>query len=87
MYHSGQLPMSNGIYENRLHRARWQLFDPETRTYLHLSGTGTTSDATYAWSGTVTQARTLHERAMIRREPWPWQLLHPETRDLFEVAA
>lgn len=87
MYHSGQLPMSNGIYENPLHRARWQLFDPETRTYLPMSGTGTTTDATWAWSGTIAQARCLKAFYDESGAPFPFQLRHPVTGDMFEVAA
>lgn len=87
MFHSGQLPMSNGIYENPLHRARWQLFDPGTRTHLHLSGTGTTGDATWAWSGSIAQAQRLRARFFAHNWPFPFELKHQGTGDLFEVPA
>jgi hypothetical protein len=86
MYHSGQLPMSNGLYENQLYRARWWLFDPETRTYLHMSGTGTTRDATWAWSGTIAQARSLQTFYAESGAPFPFRMRHPVTGDMFEVA-
>lgn len=51
-----------------------RLYNPTTRAYLHLSGTGETPRIDYAWSGTRAQAQTLRDRAKTRGEEFPYRL-------------
>ena len=51
-----------------------RLYNPTTRAYLHLSGTGETPRIDYAWSGTKAQAQTLRDRAKTRGEAFPYRL-------------
>lgn len=87
MFHSGQLPMSNGIYANPVFGDRFHLFDPARRVYLHFSGTGETTETAWAWSGRIGQAQRMRALFFARNLPFPFELKHPVTGDLFEVPA
>lgn len=50
----------------------FRLWDPESRTYLHLSGKGTTASVDHSWLGFSYQAENLRQRAAIRGEDWPF---------------
>jgi hypothetical protein len=50
-----------------------RLRDPATEEFLHLSGSGTTRDETYAWIGFKHQARALRAKAIAAGQPWPFR--------------
>lgn len=58
-----------------------RLRDPKTKTFLHLSGTGTTTDKNLSWLGYPYQAQTLQQQAKTRGEDWPFR---PIARTLLE---
>ena len=43
----------------------WHAYDPETKQWLHLSGSGLTKDRAYAWCGYDHQLECLKARAGI----------------------
>lgn len=51
-----------------------RLWNPETRMYLHMSGTGETRDVNYSWRGFVRQAEALRERAAVVGNQWPYHM-------------
>lgn len=55
-----------------------RLFDPWKKEYLHLSGTGTTKNTTYAWIGTKRQAKTLRDQAVESGQQWPYKAVSSE---------
>lgn len=50
----------------------FRLWDPASRTYLHLSGAGTTELVDQSWLGFSYQAENLRQLAAIRGEDWPF---------------
>jgi len=60
-------------HANRLAQNMIRLRDPNTEEFLHLSGSGTTRDATYAWIGFKHQARALRAKAIASGQPWPFR--------------
>lgn len=50
-----------------------RLWDPAAKAWLHLSGTGMTTDPAYAWTGTKRQARTLRDRSLAAGQAWPYR--------------
>jgi hypothetical protein len=63
-------PINTQYHRTDNNRVRFKI--PRTKTYLHLSGAGTTEGTAYAWSGTKEQAKKLRDRAKIRGEDWPF---------------
>lgn len=51
-----------------------RLWNPVTRNYLHLSGSGETQGTAHAWAGTRDQARSLRDRAKTRNQHFPYVL-------------
>ena len=49
-----------------------RLWNRETKSYLHLSGKGETTDVNHSWLGFSYQADALRQRAAIRGEGWPY---------------
>lgn len=75
-------PNRNGFaaHENpRMHR----LWNPSTKRYLHLSGTGETDDINLSWLGHPHQADTLRNRALADSKPWPYRR---RSRNVAQVA-
>lgn len=70
-------PIDHAMNE-RMHFARLnqqyrvRLFNPETRQYLHLSGTGETKGTDYSWCGWRHQAARLKAAAKRDGAPWPY---------------
>ncbi|WP_299938630.1 hypothetical protein [uncultured Pelagimonas sp.] len=53
-----------------------RLRDPVARSYLHLSGSGTTKDINYSWLGSRAQAKRLQAQAERRGQDWPFCKVH-----------
>ena len=49
-----------------------RLWNRETKSYLHLSGQGETTDVNQSWLGFSYHADALRQRAEIRCEGWPY---------------
>jgi hypothetical protein len=49
-----------------------RLWNRETKSYLHLSGQGETTDVNQSWLGFFYQADALCQRAEIRCEGWSY---------------
>jgi hypothetical protein len=71
-------------FEIMLSKSKVRLHDPKTGAFLHLSGTGTTTNQHLSWLGHMHQAGTLKHRAKARGEDWPFQ---PVPRDDPDVIA
>jgi hypothetical protein len=50
-----------------------RLWNPQTRKYLHASGSGEVQSEVYAWRGFYRQADVLMQRAQIRGDEWPYE--------------
>lgn len=50
-----------------------RLRDPNSRQYLHLSGTGLTRGKDYSWIGTRAQASALKKLAKASGNDWPFR--------------
>lgn len=64
-----------------LSRSMVRLRDPETKAFLHMSGSSTTPNTNWSWLGYQYQAETLKKRAKIRGENWPFQLVDRDSLD------
>lgn len=49
-----------------------RLWNRDTKSYLHLSGLGETTDVNHSWLGFSHQAEALRQRAITRAEDWPY---------------
>lgn len=56
-------PVENARRRFTVRHYCFQAWNPETRKYLHLSGSGETNRVTYAWSGTQAQFECLKARS------------------------
>jgi len=54
-------------------KSKVRLRDPSTGKFLHMSGSGTTTNQHWSWLGHMHQAETLKQRAKTRGEDWPFQ--------------
>lgn len=49
-----------------------RLWNRDTKSYLHLSGQGETTDVNHSWLGFAHQTDALRQRASARAEGWPY---------------
>ena len=62
--------------EGGLRKQLYRLVNKENGKYLHLSATGETADANYAWAGQIRQAQNLRSRCV---GDWPYKAVRRDS--------